>query len=828
MRRGRTQSRRLAGTGQLPPVEGAQPTPDRMPLSRRKLWWFRALALSSPILLVVAVELGLRLAGYGYATSFFLEQRQEHGTRLIENRKFGWRFFPPAVARSPQPLSLAAAKAPDTIRIFIFGESAAMGDPEPAYGFPRQLERMLRARHPDRAFEVVNTAMTAINSHVIRDIARDCAPRQGDFWVLYIGNNEVVGPFGAGTVFGLRAAALPVVRASLVAKSTRLGQWLSALLTRSAGPMEWQGMELFLRHRVPADSLGLRVVYDNFARNLADIIEMGRRSGATVLLATVPVNLKDSPPFASQHRPGLSAAQLNAWDKGLGRGRQAQDERRFPAALEAYKEAGQIDAEFAELAFRQAACELATTQTNAAGSDFLLARDLDTLRFRADSRINQTIRRVAAVQGVTLIDAEQEAAQRSADGIPGEALFYDHVHLNFTGNHLVADLFAAEIEKKLTGIASSSGTPLLAEAGLARQLALTDFDRRRIAEEMRLRLRQPPFASQLNSLARDEQWGETLAKLDAPPARSIAEYQAAVGLAPKDWVLRANFGRLLEAAGDESGAAQQWQEVAHLLPDEVDPWFHLGNLAYDARSYPRAHDLFREALNRQPDCLEALNGLGLSLMAQGQAEEAIRQYKAALRLSPSFSAARVNLAAALANRGEVPAAMAQYRTTLRLETNNVPARINLAELLRRQGKTDQAMVLLKEAWELKPDEPLANFHLANALAAQERHAEAIPHYQAAIREKPDFADARFNLATESARVGDFTEALAQLAEVVRLKPDFVNARFNYGVALAKQQRYAEAAQQFQAALQLQPDHAGAKSALERALQLAKSQRQLQN
>jgi hypothetical protein len=430
-----------------------------MPLRRSRLRWFRALALLSPILLVGVGELGLRLAGYGYDTSFFLERRQEHRTRLVENPKFAWRFFPPAVARSPLPLSLAAAKPPDTTRIFVLGESAAMGDPEPAYGFPRQLERILRARHPDRAFEVVNTAMTAINSHVIREIARDCAPRQGDFWVLYIGNNEVVGPFGAGTVFGLQAARLPVVRANVLVKSTRLAQCLGALLTRSAGPVEWQGMEMFLRRRVRSGSPGLRVVYRNFARNLAAIIEMGRRSGATVLLATVPVNLKDSPPFASQHRPGLNAAQLDQWDKDFDRGRQAQDERRFADALAAYKQASQTDAEYAELAFRQAVCELALSQTNAAAADFRLARDLDTLRFRADSPLNQAIRQVAAVHGVTLVDAEQEAARRSADGIPGEALFYDHVHLNFTENYMVATLVAAEIGKKLTGLALSPPPP---------------------------------------------------------------------------------------------------------------------------------------------------------------------------------------------------------------------------------------------------------------------------------------------------------------------------------------------------------------------------------
>jgi tetratricopeptide (TPR) repeat protein len=800
-----------------------QPSAEQMPAPQSRRRWFRVLALLSPILLLGLAELGLRVAGYGWATSFFLESRNGGCTLLVENPKFGWRFFPPAVARTPQPLSLAAAKPKGTVRIFVFGESAAMGDPEPSYGFPRQLERMLAARDRGHRFEVVNTAMTAINSHVIREIARDCASRQGDFWVVYAGNNEVVGPFGAGTVFGRQAPGLAVVRASLLVKSTRLGQWLGALRPRPADPLEWQGMEMFLRNQVRSDALGLQIVQENFARNLAAIIELGRRSGATVLLATVPVNLKDSPPFAAQHRLGLSAARLDEWDRCFERGRTAQEAGRFADAMAAYKEASRIDPEFAELPFRRAVCELAAGLTNAAASDFLLARDLDTLRFRADSRINQTIRRVAAAQGMTLIDAEQECARRSPDEIAGDTLFYDHVHLNFTGNYLVAALFAAEIEKKLTGHAFSAGVPLPTEAEIARQLALTDFDRRRVGEEMRLRLRQPPFASQLNSQTRDGKWQATLARLDVSPARFIREYQAALEMAPEDWVLHANFGRLLEVAGDEPAAARQWQEVVRLLPHEPDAWFQLGNLAYNARSFVQAQDFFQEALKRNPDLLEALNGLGLSLAARGQADEAIEEFKVALRLVPSYSAARVNLAVVLANRGELPAAMAEYRTALQLETNNVAARINLAKLLAGQGKPDEAVVLFKEALNLKPDEPVANFNFANALVGQGRHAEAIPCYQAAIRSKPDFAEARFNLALEFARVGNFAEALPQLAEVVRLQPDFINARFNYGVALAKQQRYAEAAKQFQETLQRQPDHAAAKAALERALKLTKSQ-----
>ncbi|MHB9008060.1 MAG: hypothetical protein ACYDC1_14125 [Limisphaerales bacterium] len=162
-----------------------------------------------PLLLLAATEIGLRLAGYGYSTRFFRTATIGGESVLVENDKFGLRFFPAALARTPAPVVLRPAKPPGTIRIFVLGESAALGDPRPAYGFGRYLEVLLRERHPQARFEVVNVAMTAINSHAILPIARECARYDGDFWLVYMGNNEFVGPFGANTVFGPQAPSGP-------------------------------------------------------------------------------------------------------------------------------------------------------------------------------------------------------------------------------------------------------------------------------------------------------------------------------------------------------------------------------------------------------------------------------------------------------------------------------------------------------------------------------------------------------------------------------------------------------------------------------------------
>ena len=98
-----------------------------------------------------------------------------------------------------------------------------------ASGCPACWKPCLDLRHPDKKFEVVNAAMTGINSHVILPLARDCAEARGDVWVIYMGNNEVVGPFGAGTVFGSQTMPLPLIRAGLALKATRTGQLFDAL-----------------------------------------------------------------------------------------------------------------------------------------------------------------------------------------------------------------------------------------------------------------------------------------------------------------------------------------------------------------------------------------------------------------------------------------------------------------------------------------------------------------------------------------------------------------------------------------------------------------------
>jgi tetratricopeptide (TPR) repeat protein len=797
----------------LPLLKPKQPS---TPSPRRRKWWFRVIAIAVPLVNLVLLELILRAFGCGYPTSFFLKSRVNGRDVFIENQHFSRRYFPPGLERAPQPLMFSTVKAPDTVRIFIFGESAAMGDPEPAFGFPRVLEVLLREALPGKKIEVINVAATAINSHVVGEIAKDCADKQGDYWIVYMGNNEVVGPFGAGTVFGDQTPPLAIIRANTALKSIRLGQMLDALkwkLTRKAGtPQTWEGMEMFLKQQVPLDHPRLARAYSYFERNLRGVVQLGHRSGARVLVSTMVSNLKDCPPFESAHRRDLTEAQRAAWQRAYDSGLTQLRATNYGAAIEQFIEAGKIDERYAELQFALGRCLLEVGRTNEVRTCFELARELDTLRFRADARINGVIRQVTGSEpGVQLVDAVGHFTQRSSGGLIGDEFLYEHVHFKFEGNYELARLFA----KQIVG-GQTNERVWLSREECARRLAFTDFNRFQVLDEVRQRLQQPPFTFQLGHEERDRRLKEQLDRLQpAVLDTALHVYEEAIALRPEDWELRENFAKLLQDFGRTRPAEEQWRQVLSLMPHNEQAYYGLANTLDAQGKSAEAVAYFKRALQRRPGSIEARNGLALALANQGRVSEAIDEYQRALRQKPDFVEARVNLGQTLAQQGKLDEALAQYIEALRLNSNNVAAHINLGKLLAGRGKHAEAALHYRQAIGLKPDNAVAHFNLGNALSAL-GDAGATTQFAEAVRCKPDFAEARYNLGLALAKEGRSSEALTQLAEVVRLEPNFAEGRFNYGVALAKARRFDEATEQFRETLRLDPQNERAKKFLEQA------------
>jgi tetratricopeptide (TPR) repeat protein len=792
-------------------------TPARAPSAGRK-WSFRlAAVIGSPALAFMALELVLRLVGFGYPTSFFQKNPVTGQETMVENRQFSRRYFPEHLMRIPRSLAFSPAKSPETLRVFVFGESAAEGDPSPPFGFGRILQVMLQEQYPQRKTEVINTSVTAVNSHVIRPIARECAGYPADVWVIYMGNNEVVGPFGSGTVFGAQTPSLPLIRANIALLSTRTGQLLGAAgetLARGRTPAAWEGMEMFLKQQVRSDDPRMATVYSHFERNLSDIISFGVHSGAKVVVSTVGCNLKDCAPFASLHRVDLSSGNSAEWSRAYQSGVALESEGKLVDAIGQYERAAQLDDQFADLHFRWARCCAALNQPVEARRHFTLARDLDALRFRADSHINEIIRRVAGpsqADRVRLADAEAALSRESNLDCPGSELFYEHVHLTFNGNYIVARELAEKVVQCLPSETQDHAGQdgFLSREECARRLGLTDWEQLQMEEEMLRRTSRAPFTNQLNhaeDAARRERMIAGLRELDRKNFQaSAAAYRQAVASWEGDWQLHDNFAGAALLHGDRTNALEQWRRVMQLLPHRLETYDFLGSILIEEGKPDEAESYYAQSLRIRKDYPEGIIGLGRVRLAQRRFPEAIAGFRRAVALQPDSAQAYNHLGMALLQSENSGEAEAAFRNALRAQPDYMAAALNLGPALLAQGKTDAAITNGLELVRHHPREPAAWIASGKAFAKAGRLEEAVRQYTEAARVQPENYDAQYALGNALIRLNRLGEAADHFSAAVRLRPDSFESHLNYGTILARQQKTSEACAQFEAALQIKPD-----------------------
>ncbi len=729
--------------------EQSQPVTGRAAagLSPGRRWLFRLLAvLGVPVIILGGVELSLRWAGFGFDPHFFKQEQIAGRNCYVANEDFGRRFFPRGLVRFPPPVVMPQTKASDTFRIFIFGESAALGDPRPNYGAGSYLEVLLAERFPQAKFEIINTSVTAINSHVILPIAQECAGHAGDLWIIYMGNNEMVGPFGAATVFGTRAPPLWWVRMQLQLRQWRLSQLLLSVgeLRQQAksDKARWQGMEMFMQNQVSPNDPSKQRVYHSFERNLEDILKAGRSSGAKIVLSTVAVNLKDCPPFGTISEPELAPA---AYEKLCQDGTAAQTQGRWAEAASAFQQAVGMYPQAAEVQFQLATSLLHLTNAPAARRHFLQAADDDTLPFRADSRINESIRaagRRFAGESLALCDAAEALSAASPQGISGEELFYEHVHLNPAGNYALALAWAAAVEKLLPpALKREVRSSWVSQTECEQWLGLTDWNRVSILDEVLGRIRRAPFSSQSGHAERAARLEKNIADLrqqftDAAAATARDIYERALRRAPEDFRLHANYAEFLEARREWKPAITARRKVCQLVPASYFPQYALGVDLKEAGELAEAREALLRAVALKPDEPDVRLELGIVSARQGDWETARREMelaqrsgsgdprvplylgevlwklnrhgdavaalREAIRLSPGDWQPRFRLAFILAQAGNFTAAASEYQEALRLNPTDVRTKIGLAKVLLNLRREPEGLKQLNEALQLEP------------------------------------------------------------------------------------------------------------------------------
>ncbi|MHC4543484.1 MAG: tetratricopeptide repeat protein, partial [Planctomycetota bacterium] len=693
----------------------------RRPITGWRLWLFRIVALTLiPALLFLLIELGLRVVGYGFPSTATIKCEVNGRTSYCNNVKFGWRFFPRNIAREFDPFILPADKPDDTYRIFVLGASAAQGVPDGAFSFGRILRVMLQEAYPGINFEVITAAMAAINSHVVVEIADDCARHQPDLFIVYLGNNEVVGPYGPGSIFASLSPHLFLIRAGIALKATKFGQLLTNLL-ETIGPQKnipkvWGGMEMFLEKQIRAEDRRLETVYQHFERNLKDISRIACKHGAKTIFCTVGSNLKDCPPFASLHRPDLTEKDKKKWNEIYRQGAAYEADGKYVEAVARYLAAVEIDDCYADLQFRMGRCYWTMGEYSKSRERYIKARELDTLRFRADNQINEIIRAVAsnkAVEGAYLVDAVKIFEENNPNEIPREELFYEHVHLNFRGNYLLAKTIFKQIENILPEHAKHQREKdqlLLTESQCAQRLAYNNLARHKIAYTvLNSNIKEPPFTNQLYHKQQVKQLEEKIKVLQVsltPEAlnNTAAEYLRAIEREPSDWWLRWRYALLLSVKMRQyEGTAGQLRLLLQDWPHSYRAHTSQGLLLARLGAFDSAIAEYKKAIKIKPTCANTHYYLGLAYQAQGQFDKAVKYFFITVRLQPNFTKAYDSLGEVLFQQGKLNKAIQAYRRGLLFAPGDVILHYNLGILLEKQGHTAEAIKELQEGLRIDPN-----------------------------------------------------------------------------------------------------------------------------
>lgn len=390
-------------------------------LSSKKQNLFWGIMLFAPVLFLILVEVFLQVINYGGNLELFIDGPSGYSDFLRCNPEVARRYFSGENSVPTPPLQLfRKTKAENGFRIFVLGGSSSAGFP---YGnniaFPSILRQKLSRDYQDKEIEVINVAMSAVNSYTINDLLDEVLEQSPDLILIYAGHNEYYGALGVGSAQSLSNFPI-VINLYLDLHSVKTFLLLKDIITS----LKINIRALFEDRREidPSNTLMARIVAEQeivygsdlyysgikqFENNLAQIVEKINKAGVDLILSDLVSNQKDQKPFISVKQNGISA-----------------DEQ--------FKNASKLEMKGEFLKAKE---------------KYITAKELDALRFRAPEVFNSIIDSIASAIDIPVANTKEIFEKNSPNGIVGKSLILEHLHPTIMGYQLLAESFYKQILK---------------------------------------------------------------------------------------------------------------------------------------------------------------------------------------------------------------------------------------------------------------------------------------------------------------------------------------------------------------------------------------------
>jgi tetratricopeptide (TPR) repeat protein len=337
---------------------------------------------------------------------------------------------------------------------------------------------------------------------------------------------------------------------------------------------------------------------------------------------------------------------------------------------------------------------------------------------------------------------------------------------------------------------------------------------------------EPQVVSKIKALEEDVKknprssasWGKLAMNLDVHDYtnESIPIYKEAAALDPSDFRWPYFIAILLAKKGDQE-SINWFERAAKIKPDYVPMLVNYGNALFQFNNNDLAGQKYKQALNRDSKCVQALFGLARVEFAQTKLDESYNNLKQALQINPSYNEANNLLVIVCKRLKGADCPMTVGRTTSEKTEISDPVYTELAEEGEssiwyryrgseyfKKGIYDKAIVEFEKALELRQD---AQIHedLAQALSNSGRFAEAADHFRAALNTHPT-ANNYFQLGLIFAKTTQYDQAEKNFKKAVELKSNFAEAYLNLAVLYAKSRRLQDAVDNLKQAIYYKPDY----------------------
>jgi Flp pilus assembly protein TadD len=210
---------------------------------------------------------------------------------------------------------------------------------------------------------------------------------------------------------------------------------------------------------------------------------------------------------------------------------------------------------------------------------------------------------------------------------------------------------------------------------------------------------------------------------------AIAQFQAALKIAPQDPTSHYDLGLALKLKDRLPDAIVEFKKAAELAPDQPDIHYTLGVTLWQKGDFGAAEDELRAATQAKPDYAEAFYTLGTVLKQDGKLQDAATALRKAISLQPDLVGAHTNLAGILRQLGDTSGADEESRRAQEIfkKSNGLQAatfNTNSGKRLLQAGDLDGAISQFRSAITMAPDYAPAHLQLAQALHRKGEKVEA--------------------------------------------------------------------------------------------------------